>query len=198
MSELECAYSALIISGGPNSVNNSDAPSYDPDLFSLGLPVLGICYGMQLINTHYGGSVGVCGVREDGQFPVTINTGRLHTVTLSHSLTLTHTECDLFSGLQSSEMVLLTHGDSVLQLASCLTPIAQSGSIVAGVKHNQLPIFGVQFHPEADLTVSGQAMFKNFLYNVHVYLVLLHVCIMCVCVCVCVCVGGQVYWYMHC
>ncbi len=67
--------SALIISGGPNSVNDSDAPNYDPDIFGLGVPILGICYGMQLINAHYGGRVGVSGLREDGQFTISIDQG---------------------------------------------------------------------------------------------------------------------------
>ncbi len=69
--------SALIISGGPNSVNDSDALNHDPDIFGLGLPVLGICYGMQLINNHYGGRVGVSGLREDGQFTISIDQGEL-------------------------------------------------------------------------------------------------------------------------
>ena len=64
-----------MISGGPNSVNDEDAPIYDPDIFNLELPILGICYGMQLINVHYGGTVGKKGVREDGQFTISVETG---------------------------------------------------------------------------------------------------------------------------
>lgn len=67
--------SAIIISGGPNSVNNEDALSYDPAIFELGVPILGICYGHQLINIHYGGTVSKKAVREDGQFTVKIEQG---------------------------------------------------------------------------------------------------------------------------
>ncbi|XP_064384216.1 GMP synthase [glutamine-hydrolyzing]-like isoform X2 [Halichondria panicea] len=142
-------YRALIISGGPNSVNDSDALNHDPDIFGLGLPVLGICYGMQLINNHYGGRVGVSGLREDGQFTISIDQ-----------------DCKLFSGLEASQEVLLTHGDSVLQLAPSLQSVGQSGPLVAALKHQELPVYGLQFHPEADLTINGLKIFTNFLYNV--------------------------------
>ena len=70
------ACSAIIISGGPNSVNDEDGPGYDPAIFELGVPILGICYGLQLINVHYGGTVSKKAVREDGQFSVKIEQGR--------------------------------------------------------------------------------------------------------------------------
>lgn len=89
-------------------------------------------------------------------------------------------DCDMFHGLKSSEEVLLTHGDSVLQLAPALRSIAQSGSLVAALKHNNLHIYGVQFHPEAELTINGRTMFRNFLYNVRTLTARL--CILCVCV----------------
>ena len=90
---------AIIISGGGNSVYNSTALHYDPDIFKLNIPILGICYGHQLINLAYNGMVGHNGLREDGQFDVTVDT-----------------TCPLFAGLSERQTVLLTHGDSIIKV----------------------------------------------------------------------------------
>ena len=94
---------AIIISGGGNSVYNLTALPYDPDIFKLDIPILGICYGHQLINTAYGGKVGQNGLREDGQFDVTVDTS-----------------CSLFAGLSKRQTVLLTHGDSIMKVQVCV------------------------------------------------------------------------------
>lgn len=139
---------AVIISGGPSSVYGADAPKFNADLFTeLGKPILGICYGMQLMTLVLGGSIERKSVREDGQDVVECDV-----------------TCALFAEMEAKQLVLLTHGDSVGSCGDQLKPVAVSPSgIVAAIAHHTLPLFGVQFHPEVDLTVNGVTIFKNFL-----------------------------------
>lgn len=144
-------YKAIIISGGPNSVNATNAPQFDPALFTCGLPVLGICYGFQLINKAFGGTVSKESLREDGQIAISIDNN-----------------CCLFNGLSEEEEVLLTHGDSVTEasVADGFKIIARRGSFVAGIADEERKIYGIQFHPEVDLTVHGKRIFENFLFKI--------------------------------
>ena len=141
-------FKAIILSGGPNSCYAEDAPKYDPEIFDLGIPVLGICYGMQLANIHFSGTVERKSQREDGQEVIDIDNSSL-----------------FFNGMDSKQKVLLTHGDSIGEVAPGFKCIAKSGSIVAGIENAEKKIVGVQFHPEVDLSVNGVQMLSNFLFN---------------------------------
>jgi len=145
-------YKALIISGGPESVYSPTAPKYDESLFSSGIPILGICYGFQLINHVFGGKVQAKeGFRQDGQSIINVCV-----------------DSKLFKGMQPTQKVLLTHGDSVDKegIADPLTVISHSGGIVTGFENEEKAIYGLQFHPEVDLTENGKQILSNFLFGV--------------------------------
>lgn len=142
-------YQAFIISGGPESVYSDTAPDFNPEVFQLGKPILGICYGMQLMNYLSGGTVEKKARREDG----------LSTVTLKPT-------SKLFAGLAENETVLMTHGDSVDQVGQGFVVTAESDGIVAGIEDVTRQMYGVQFHPEVELTRNGQRMLSNFLFDI--------------------------------
>jgi GMP synthase (glutamine-hydrolysing) len=146
--ELE-GYGALILSGGPESVYDQDAPKPDPKIWESGKPMLGICYGMQLINQAYGGSVSRKTTREDGQFSTEIDTSSA-----------------FFEGMEVEQEVLMSHGDSIEEVAPGFRVTATSGEIVAAIADEERKIYGVQFHPEVDLTKNGKVMLGNFLFEV--------------------------------
>ena len=144
-------YKAIIISGSSNSVYEKNSLKCDPEIFSLGVPVLGICYGMHLINFFHGGKVAPASLREDGPCVININN-----------------KYPIFSGLKSKEQVLMSHGDSVIakNLAPGFEITATSGKLVAGMANPSKKIYALQFHPEVDLTINGKKIFKNFLYDI--------------------------------
>jgi GMP synthase (glutamine-hydrolysing) len=140
---------ALILSGGPASVYADAAPRVDPELFELGIPTLGICYGAQLMALDLGGRVERTGVSEFGK------TG------------LRAVESELFAGLPDEQTVWMSHRDTVTAPPSGASVVAVSPSTpVAAFEEAQRRLYGVQFHPEVVHTPHGQDVLKNFLYNV--------------------------------
>jgi len=143
-------YQAIILSGGPESVWSDSALKYDDRIFSLNVPVLGICYGMQLINHHFGGTVSPGVKKEYGESRIE-----------------TDKSCLLFEGIaDNTQTVLMSHGDSVEKLAPGFNVAARSGNVIAAIYNEDLKIYGVQFHPEVDLTENGKTMLENFLRKI--------------------------------
>ena len=143
-------YGAIIISGGPNSVHQHSALEYDEAIFDLDKPILGICYGMQLIAKHFGGVVQAASHQEYGETIITISKAGL-----------------IFDNLASEQSVLMSHGDHVTVLPPNFESLAMSSNgIQAAIRHTQKPVYGLQFHPEVDLSVHGVTMLENFLYKI--------------------------------
>ena len=142
-------YGAIIFSGGPSSVWDSGAPEYDKAIFELGIPMLGICYGMQMIVNHFGGTVAPEFKTEYGQTEIDVDS-----------------ECPLFDGLESKQKVLMSHGDAVKVMPDSFKLVASSGNVCAGVWSDKLKIAGVQFHPEVDPTEHGVEMLVNFVRKI--------------------------------
>jgi GMP synthase (glutamine-hydrolysing) len=140
----------IILSGGPRSVNDPGAPTVDPEIFALGVPVLGICYGLQLIAKLRGGRVDRTGRAEYG--------GRTLAI------------CDhgaLLAGLPSELSCWMSHGDSVVEVPPGFVVTATSPNMpVAAMADPEARLYGVQFHPEVRHTDFGLDILKNFLYTV--------------------------------
>ena len=143
----ELAPRGIILSGGPASVYDAGAPRCDPALFRLGIPVLGICYGMQLACDALGGRVGRAASREYGRAVLDV------------------VEADgLFAGVAPRTEVWMSHGDQVDAVADDFLPLARTPTCpLAAVRHRTLPVFGLQFHPEVTHTAAGGDILGNFL-----------------------------------
>jgi len=140
---------ALILSGGPASVFAEDAPQMDPELLRLGIPTLGICYGMQLQAQLLGGRVERTDVSEFGKTALAAKEGAL------------------FEGLPDEQIVWMSHRNSVTAPPEGATVVAGSPSTqIAAFEAPETRQYGVQFHPEVVHTPYGQMLLKNFLYNV--------------------------------
>ena len=140
---------ALILSGGPASVYADGAPRVDPAIFELGIPTLGICYGMQLMAQDLGGRVERTGVSEFGKTEIRVHPGAL------------------FTGLPEEQTAWMSHRDSVTAPPEGARVVAGSDSApIAAFEDPERKLYGVQFHPEVVHTPHGMDVLKNFLYEV--------------------------------
>lgn len=140
----------IILSGGPASVYDKGAPQIDPEIFSLGIPVLGICYGLMLMAHHLGGQVVFTGRREYGA-------GMLHIKNGS----------ELFEGLGNQLDVWNSHGDEVTALPKGFRVVGTTeGCDLAAVENPEHKLYGLQFHPEVAHTPRGREILQNFVYHI--------------------------------
>ena len=140
----------IIFTGGPASVFGDDSPKCDSKIFDLGIPILGICYGMQLMTVTLGGTVEKASKREYGVTSVDINNNSL-----------------LFKGFNTSNNFLMSHTDFVKTVPSGFTNIASTSSCPnAGMENKEKNFYGIQFHPEVVHSENGINVIKNFLYEI--------------------------------
>ena len=144
------APAGVILSGGPRSVREAGAPRCDPAVFGLGVPVLGICYGMQLLTSECGGEVGPAPQREYGHATIDVATAS-----------------PLFRGLPTRLRVWASHGDYVTQAPPGFVVTATSvNAPVAAIQHEARRLYGLLFHPEVAHTEHGAELLRRFAYDV--------------------------------
>ena len=140
----------IILSGGPNSVFEEGAPGIDPEIFELGVPVLGVCYGMQLMSQQLGGAVEPGTEREYGKTEMTTVPGN-----------------ELFTGLPEKFIVWMSHGDRVSKIPAGFQVSATSGNCpYAAIRNEAKRFYAIQFHPEVVHTQHGNQILGNFLFKI--------------------------------
>ncbi|MBC1229311.1 glutamine-hydrolyzing GMP synthase [Listeria booriae] len=140
----------IIFSGGPNSVYDEGAFRCDEDLFEMGIPILGICYGMQLMTNHFAGKVEPAKDREYGKASINVEK-----------------PSRLFAGLPTDQVVWMSHGDLVVAEPAGFEVTATSASCpIAAITNEDRKMYGVQFHPEVRHSVHGNELLKNFALNI--------------------------------
>lgn len=140
----------IILTGGPNSVYRPDSPHCDPVIFSLGIPVLGICYGTQLLAYSVGGRVESLGAGEYGKTAMTVDPSS-----------------PLFEGLDPAQIGLMSHTDQITRLPEGFRSVASTAVCPnAAIENRERRLYGMQFHPEVESTPQGTEMIRNFLYRV--------------------------------
>ena len=147
----EMAPAGIILSGGPSSVYAEGAPLRDPEIWNLGIPVLGVCYGMQLMVQQLGGIVeAATGKAEYGKAPLIVDD-----------------PTDLLTNVDSGSTMWMSHGDSVKALPQGFVRLAHTANTPeAAVADHQRRLYGVQFHPEVVHSTCGMALIRNFVYHV--------------------------------
>lgn len=140
----------IVFSGGPRSVYEADAFKCDPEIFSIGLPILGICYGMQLTSQHFGGVIERGTTKEYGKMPVTVQDG-----------------CLLFDALPKVQDVWMSHGDHVAKspVGFKMAAVSENG-LAAAIYNEEKRIYLVQFHPEVRHSVYGNDIIANFVFKI--------------------------------
>lgn len=140
----------IIFTGGPNSVYGENTPTLDKEIFNLNVPILGICYGDQLMAHLLGGKVDTAPVREYGKTNVTLDNSS-----------------KLFEGIEVDETCWMSHTDYIAEAPEGFKIIAHTDVCpVAAMENEERKLYGVQFHPEVEHTPFGQNMMRNFLYNI--------------------------------
>lgn len=146
----EIAPKGIVFSGGPSSVYAENAPQIDPAVYDIGVPIFGICYGMQLMAHTLGGKVERAAKREYGKADVNFADNSA-----------------LTKGLESKQTVWMSHGDHVVELPEGFVVDASTEHApIAGFANKERQLYGVQFHPEVRHSVRGNEMIRNFLYEV--------------------------------
>lgn len=135
----------VVLSGGPNSVYQEDAPGFPPGLLESGLPILGICYGMQLLAKELGGQVVASARREYGPARFRI-----------------HQKSALWKGLEEEEACWMSHGDQVFQLPPGFESMASTDTALAAMGDEKRKLYALQFHPEVTHTPKGTQILRNF------------------------------------
>lgn len=140
----------IILTGGPNSCYEEGAPSYSTELFKLGIPVLGLCYGAQLMMYELGGAVSKAPVREYGKVEVNVNTSS-----------------PLFKKIPESTICWMSHNDYISKIAPGFEVVATTAECpVAAAQNLEKKLFAIQFHPEVLHTIKGKEILSNYVYNV--------------------------------
>ena len=140
----------IILSGGPNSVYDEHAPMCDPEIWNLGIPILGVCYGMQLMAQQLGGEVARSDRGEYGKAALFIDD-----------------PTDLLTNVEDGSTMWMSHGDSVLALPEGFGILAHTENTpCAAIAHAQKKLYGVQFHPEVVHSVGGISLIRNFVYHI--------------------------------